>query len=152
MKNLELNWRGGWQAVWERDDPWHPWGRVWLDRETGKPIWAEVDDPRADLSESRPPPEVSENPDRYEEVPCLSHRGDHSEIFREWLEAEVDDNKRAICNTVSIGGFFDTAGKYFGDAESETLRESWHKFHDPALRERATAWLRDRGWEVRWKS
>ncbi len=148
LRQVEMHWEEDWRPVWERDDPWHPWGRVWLDHESGQPEWGLCDDPRRLLSESSPPPEVLNDPGRYEEIPPLSH-GDHHEIFAEYRRI-LPDEVTAVCNPASIGGFRKDLYYHFGNAADEYWW-MWCDFHGEALRLRAEAWLRARGVEPIWK-
>ena len=143
LKKLSADWHPHWHAVWTRDDPWHPNGAAHFNVLDGAVLWVDEE-----LQTDAAAAEIVSNESRYIEIPRL-HHGDHHDIFREWLGAEVSEELRDLCNTASIGGFFQTLEDAVG-AESHEYKIAWHEFHDSALRERATTWLRERGWAVEW--
>lgn len=87
--------------------------------------------------------EVLARPD-VEEIPPLTHR-EHHVIFRGFL-ATLPSDVTECCNQRSIGGFLNDQNFHFDDA----YRDRWAEYHDAALRERAAAWLRERGFAVSW--
>jgi len=148
VKRLTLDWYGTWKLIWERDDPYHPYGRAWFDRETEDVVWQLGKDFR-DLPDGEPPDEVRQHPARYEEIPLLTHR-DHHKIFQAFL-ATLPDEVRDACNTASIGGFVRDLECHFPEEKGWDYKQCWHDCRDDALRKHAERWLTERGLSVTWK-
>ena len=147
VNRITLYW-DRWKLVWERDYEYHPYGRAWFDRETGDFVWQSGEDFR-DLPEGEPPEEVRQNPDRYEEIPLLTH-GDHHEIFQAFL-ATMPDKVRDLCNNASIGGFLKDLEFHFPEEEGWHYKHYWDGYRDDELRKRAERWLTERGFNVTWE-
>lgn len=157
LRKLHAEWSCQWESVWKRD-PWTSEYRddVWVgmrercyfDHEKGELLFTDYRNlselPNEILANNER--RIGQDPDRYEEIPPLTH-ADHHEIFNEFL-ATLDEKVREVCQTKSIGGFFDTYEEHFG--QSDEVRWAWESFHDDALRARAEEWLSERGWEVHW--
>lgn len=107
-----------------------------------------MDDPRAPEEDGEEPEEVRREPARYAEIPRLTH-GEHHEIFRAYLDT-LPLAVQGMCNNASIGGFLRDLRRYFKDRADE-YEQGWYDFHDEALRDRATEWLAERGFEVTWE-
>jgi hypothetical protein len=87
------------------------------------------------------PPEGGE----WEKIPALTH-GDHHDIFRDWVMTLPRDLDEWV-KTPSIGG---TLQKLDEADPGRGWRSDWREFHDDKLKERATAWLCERGFAVKW--
>ena len=140
LKKLTADWYGGWREVWRRDSDYHrPLDRSFFDARTAEVLWVLEDFPEDVLLR-----QIEEQPEHFEEIPALTH-AQHPEIFREFFDG-FDAEVQELCNPVSIGGSLEDYEFHFG----ESARRSWETFQDEVLHERATAWLKERGWNVEW--
>ena len=152
MEQIPAPFRAGWfplwHFVWERDDPYHPGDDCYFDYRDRRLVWIGEDSQKDDeVKEAQA--EVMTDPERYEEIRRL-HHGEHHEIFRDWLDQEVPEEVRALCNLRSIGGFFEDVTYHFKLSKSDDIKQSWYEFKERALQHRAETWLKDRGFDVEW--
>lgn len=159
MRRVEADWWPSWHEAWTRDrwtpeyrnDPWpadKSYDLYWFDTQTGKLLWISEEDAAGMNEETRE--RIEAEPERYQEVPPLTH-AEHHETFQAWLDVSpfVDDEVREACITTSIGGFFDTYDERIGS--NREVRHRWEDYHRKVLRERAATWLRQLGVEVEWR-
>ena len=140
LKKLTADWYGCWREVWRRDADYHdPLDRWFFDTRTAEVLWVSENclDLATDVLQ-----QVDEQAEHFEEIPPLTH-AQHHEIFREFFDG-LDAEVQKLCNPVSIGGFLKDYEFHFGESYD------WQEFHGEILQERATAWLKERGWGVEW--
>jgi len=147
MRHIALDWDPEWSSAWERDEPYSAGDRVWFHRERGALVWVCGPDSGTDEEHDAAMAEVLADPS-YEEIPAL-HHAEHHEIFRRW-RATLPEEITRCCNPKSIGGFRRDLRWHFPD-RAEAVWSSWYEFRDAALRDLATAWLAERGFQVTWR-
>ena len=145
MKKLSADWYSDlWEDVGRRDANSHvPLWRVFFDKATGDLLWIPGEEDLAQESKERLA-KIEQEPERYEEIQPLT-QGQHHEIFREFFDG-LPAEATKLCNPASIGRFLKDCEYHVGPADY-----AWRKFYGNALREKATDWLRDRGWDVEWR-
>ena len=157
MKKLRLP-DGGWEEVWERDDPYNNDWLYFLDLETGRHIC--VPNPEGRMGDedygmhfSSERSEIESSVERYIEVPIVGHT-DHHIIFAEFVRSLTEEvqvlNRPSIKmpdvgpgrRVYSIGGFLNEVEEQFPELDT---RDEWHTYRRRALEEIARKWYSSRG-------
>ena len=128
---------------------------TYLDRENGDILWVYEDDEDAMWEAGIPAEEnrgrreqIEAAPDRYLEIPGLSHGG-HHEILREFLDSdwtEDEDERKRVRNA-----YFGSIGGWKKSLEDESIVDVFHSFRERRIEQLAEKFLREHGIEPQWK-
>lgn len=150
-RRVGLSWRDEWFDVWRRDDPQNYVYHVYFDRTKAELIW--VDNPNTTLTPidndpfDRKSDLVASDPNRYERIAPLKHT-EHAAIFRDWV-AGWPEEVREKCGAENLESFLDCLGQVL-PGRADGARAEWQAYHEGRLKALATAWLRERGFDVEW--
>ena len=128
---------------------------AFLDRQTGDVLWAYADDEEASWNADVAPEEnadlrrrVEADPERYLEVPGLSH-GDHHDILRAFLASEWtgDGGRRTRAREAYSGSI----GRWVRRVGDDGAVRAYYDYQDRAVVERAEGYLRAHGVDPVWR-
>ena len=95
LRRLCAEWCSDWQAVWERDDPYHVdmvlLFECFFDKTDGTLEWISKEEPEPERETA-----ILSDPTRYEPIPPLTH-AQHHVFFQAFLQT-VPHKVRELCN------------------------------------------------------
>ena len=150
---IQIDWHN-FHLAFARDTDFHDtWPQsVYLDLETGDVKWCfECDsDAEAEFGKGKARDnaemrrQIEETPDRYLEIPGLSH-GDHHNILQEFLDSDWTDDEEQHTNA-SIS-YFGSIGGWIKTVEDESAVHGYFDYREVRTVDLASQFLRDHGIE-----
>ncbi len=127
----------------------------YLDRETGEVTWIFEIDEDAEYgvgipadNNRRERERIEEDPDRFLEIPGLSH-GEHHDILRGFLRSRWCDDQRRLENAEEA--YSGSIGRWKRHVRDDEAIHAFYDFQDAAITELAEEWLRDNGIAPVWR-
>ncbi len=156
LQKLTIDW-GVFKTAFDRDADFHdPYPQsICLDRQTGEIIlffendnhaWMEAGIPAEENRAARQ--QVESMPDRFLEIPGLSH-GAHHQILKEFLDSDWTDDEEL--RQKSRGAYFRSIGGWMRNMDDQSIIYKSFEFRDQRLAELQEEFLRSHGIEPNWK-
>ena len=116
-----------------------------LDKETGEVVWVFEDDEDAENIAGIKPEEndvirerIEASPERYIEIPVLSH-GEHHDILREFLYSDWTDDKELMSKAQQA--YSGSIGRWKEAVDRRDFEHAYYEFRDRKIMEMAEEFL-----------